>query len=124
MVILPKISAELRALLGFFWEIATTSKLEAAHYIAMALVAADVNKFLQNLLPAFLQSKKAFSQTVSILSENVLYCFEKPHEMEQIATRWLSTRKSAKWTRSYLEQRVNSQKRVEFGGLSPTASSH
>ena len=41
--------------------------------------------------------------------------------MEQIATRWLSTRKSAKWTRSYLEQRVNSQKRVEFGGLSPTA---
>ena len=92
MVILPKISAELRALLGFRWEIATTSKLEAAHSIAMALVAADVNKFLQKLLPAFLQSKKEFSQTVSILSENVLFCFEKPHEMEQIATRWLSTR--------------------------------
>ena len=41
--------------------------------------------------------------------------------MEQIATRWSSTRKSAKWTRSKLEQRVNSQKKVEFGGLSPTA---
>ena len=78
-----------------------------------ALVAEDVNKSLQ--------SKKACSQTVSILSENVLYCFEKPHEMKQIATRCASTRKSAKWSRSYLEQRMNSQKRVEFGGLSPTA---
>ena len=50
----------------------------------MALVAADVNKLLQKLLPAFLQSKKAFSQTVTILSENVLFCFEKQHEIEQI----------------------------------------
>ena len=32
----------------------------------------------------FAKQKKAFFQTVTILSENVLFCFEKQHEIEQI----------------------------------------
>ena len=58
MVILPKICAQLRPLLGFRWEIASTSKLEAPHSIAVQGIGGYRRKQVSAKVVASIFAKK------------------------------------------------------------------
>ena len=58
MVILPKICAQLRPLLGFRWEMASTSKLEAAYSIAVQGIGSWRRKQVSAKVVASIFAKK------------------------------------------------------------------
>ena len=109
MVILPKICAQLRPLLGFRWEIASTSKLEAPHSIVVQGIGRCRHKQVSARQKKHVPRQYQYFQKMSF---TVLRNRMKWSKLQQDGRRPESLPSG---------QAVNSQKRVESGGLSPTA---